>query len=247
MHRILWTLSIFGMIGFIVLQAGNRTTVANVDQELATMASVLKDEHILINEWSLYARNEMKDVKEQADQEKLAAELQAKFPNWSWEETAEGQHHSLTATSVSSGYTEKIKITASGESGHLRTYVLYEVRGHSWNRRSESFLNEEWQNRLFDIFRGNHTTFSCIKGEISDMIGSSLPNHINGLLEAFNAEEVEALEEETFISTSAYSPLFSGKLSKDHGMNLQLGLRKPDGMGGKTTVVVGTPIITIEY
>ena len=29
-------------------------------------------------------------------------------------------------------------------------------------------------------------------------------------------------------------------------MNLQLGLRK-QGMGGKTTLVVGTPIITIEY
>jgi hypothetical protein len=247
MQRILLILSIIGIIGFIVLHAGNMTTVADADQELTTMASVLMDEHILIKEWSLYSRKELKDVKTKAGQEKLAAELQDKFPHWSWEETAEGQQESLTATSVSSGYTEKIKITSSGKSGHLHTHVLYEVRGHSWDKRSESFLNEEWQNRLFDIFRGNSTTFSCIKGEINGKIGSSLPNYMNGLLEAFNAEQIEALQEDTFISTSAYSPLFSGKLNKDHGMNLQLGLRKPDGMGGKTTIVVGTPIITIEY
>ena len=29
-------------------------------------------------------------------------------------------------------------------------------------------------------------------------------------------------------------------------MNLQLGVRK-QGLGAKTTIVVGTPIITIEY
>ncbi|MEW8972031.1 MAG: YwmB family TATA-box binding protein, partial [Mesobacillus sp.] len=66
-------------------------------------------------------------------------------------------------------------------------------------------------------------------------------------LKAFQAEEVEGAEEESFISTSAVSPLFDKSLSNDHEMNMQLGLRKTDRLGAKTTLVVGTPIITIEY
>ena len=49
------------------------------------------------------------------------------------------------------------------------------------------------------------------------------------------------------MSVSAYSPLFSDSIeNKKDNMNLQIGIRS-EGMGGKTAIVVGTPIITIEY
>ena len=62
MKKISLVLSIFGIIGFIVLQAGNITTIADADQEILTLASVLQDEDILITGWSLYARESLENV-----------------------------------------------------------------------------------------------------------------------------------------------------------------------------------------
>lgn len=239
MKKIPFILSIFGIIGFIVLQAGNKTTVADADHEIKTLASVLQDENILITGWSVYARETL----EEENVEDLVKELKVQLPDWTWSH----RNGELTAVSNSSEIQEKIKIVSTDTNGPIHTYVMYEVRGQHWNKNTETFLNKNLPGTLFDIFRGNATTFSCIEGEINDKIKSALPVYKTKLLKAFQAEEVEGLEEDSFISTSAVSPLFDNSLSNDHEMNMQLGLRKTDRLGAKTTLVVGTPIITIEY
>jgi len=239
MKKIPFILSIFGIIGFIVLQAGNKTTVADANHEIKTLASVLQDENILITGWSVYARETL----EEENVDRLVRDLKTQLPNWTWE----GSNGEITAISKSAELQEKIKIVSTDTNGPIHTYVMYEVRGHYWNKNTETFLNKNLPGRIFDIFRGNATTFSCIEGEFNDKIKSALPVYKSKLLKAFKAEEVEGLEEETFISTSAVSPLFDKSLSNEHEMNMQLGLRKTERLGAKTTLVVGTPIITIEY
>ncbi|MCM3574481.1 YwmB family TATA-box binding protein [Mesobacillus subterraneus] len=239
MKKIPFILSIFGIIGFIVLQAGNKTTVADANHEIKTLASVLQDENILITGWSVYARETL----EEENVDRLVRDLKTQLPNWTWE----GSNGEITAISKSAELQEKIKIVSTDTNGPIHTYVMYEVRGRYWNKNTETFLNKNLPGRIFDIFRGNATTFSCIEGEFNDKIKSALPVYKSKLLKAFKAEEVEGLEEETFISTSAVSPLFDKSLSNEHEMNMQLGLRKTERLGAKTTLVVGTPIITIEY
>lgn len=228
-------LVVIGIISFIVFQVGNKTIVADSDQDLLTLVSVLQDEHILVKEWSLYSR----EIVESEEQDQVIADLKGHFADWSWSQ----DQQTITATSTSSNYKEEIKIVTS----QPNTYVMYEVKGQEWDNQSEAFVTKEWQDQLLAIYDGQASTFSCIKGEFGGKMDEALPVYMNGLLDAFDAEKIEALEEENFLSTSAYSSLFSGTISEDHDMNLQLGLRKPDGMGGNTTLVVGTPIITIEY
>lgn len=247
MKKLSFILSIFGIIGFIVLQAGNKTTVADAEQEIQTLASVLQDEDILITGWSLYARESLENVNGQEDVKVLVEDLKAKLPNWTWTGGDGSNHGEIIAVSKSSRLQEKIKIISTDTNGQVHTYILYEVRGQSWNKNTEAFLSKNLPSRIFDIFRGNATTFSCIEGVINDKINSALPVYKSKLLKAFNAKEIEGLEEDSFISTSAFSPLFDKSLSSEHDMNMQLGLRKTDRLGGKTTLVVGTPIITIEY
>ncbi len=232
-------LTIIGFISFIMFQVGNNTIVADSEQDLLKLVSVLQDEHILVNEWSLYSREIMENKK----QDEIVSELKDQFADWSWTESGE----EVTAISTSSNYHQEIKVVSTETNDQSSTYVMYEVKGQGWDEPSEAFVSKEWQGNLLDIFNGKPSTFSCIKGEFGDKMNEALPDYMNGLLKAFDAEEVEALEEDNFLSTSAFSPLFSGTISEDHDMNLQLGLRKPDGMGGNTTLVVGTPIITIEY
>ena len=89
--------------------------------------------------------------------------------------------------------------------------------------------------------------FSCLFSELGGNMNESVSASVTRLLQAFQAKEVETLKEKNFVSTTSYSPLFSGAIQGEtEQMNLQLGFRN-QGMGGKTTLVVGTPIITIEY
>jgi hypothetical protein len=244
MKKISFILSIFGIIGFIVLQGGNKTTVADAQQEIVTLASVFQNENILVTGWSLYARESLENKEDAKD---LVKDLQARLPNWNWTSSNDSNHGEIIATSKSSRLQEKIKIISTDINGQVNSYILYEVRGQSWDKDTLAFLNNNLPARIFDIFRGNARTFSCIEGEINDKINSALPVYKSELLKAFNAKEIEGLEEDSFISVSAFSPLFDKSLSSEHDMNMQLGLRKTDRLGAKTTLVVGTPIITIEY
>ncbi|AIE61535.1 YwmB family TATA-box binding protein [Bacillus methanolicus] len=236
-------LSFFGIIGFILLQAGNKTTVANGLQDLSAMAKILQAKNIMINEWSLYAREKM-DV---SLQEETAEKLMEQFSDWEWSTSSDAKHKEFTAISPSSMFQEKIRIVSSPENLQAPAYVIYEVKGPRWGIDAEAFLKNQFPERLTDIFRGNATIFSCIKGEFNDNIEKALPNNVKNLLHAFNGKEIEALKEDRFISLSAYSPLFTTSIKKNQDrLNLQIAVRN-EGLGGKTTVVVGTPIITIEY
>jgi hypothetical protein len=67
-------------------------------------------------------------------------------------------------------------------------------------------------------------------------------------LKAFKADSVEELSEEAFVSVTAYTEMWEDVLltQDQQRMNLQIAIRN-QGMGEKTTFVVGTPIITSEY
>ena len=65
------------------------------------------------------------------------------------------------------------------------------------------------------------------------------------LLNLFKAREVEGVQEKNFSSISAHSTLFTQTITNEE-INVQVGLRR-DGLGSKTSFVIGTPIITFEY
>ncbi|MED3549397.1 YwmB family TATA-box binding protein [Cytobacillus praedii] len=234
------------LIGFMLVNLGNKTTVADGELDLLKIASVLQDENILISEWSLHAREKM-EMLDEAEIKKYTEELQQQFPNWEWSVQSSVGHSEAVAVLKHESKTETIKILSTPIKDQYQTYVIYEVKGQGWNQKVEENLPNRIADRITDIFRGNATTFSCIKGEFNDKIDKTLPLEIKHLLAVFKAKEVEALKEDAFISSSAYSTMFSESVEAgEKEMNVQLGIRN-QGMGGKTTIVVGTPIITIEY
>ena len=84
-----------------------------------------------------------------------------------------------------------------------------------------------------DIFHGKSTIFSCIYGDVGGKMNKSVSEHVNQLLKAFQAQEIESLQEDSFISTTAYTPMFGETIqTMTNEMNLQLGVRK-QGLGAK--------------
>jgi hypothetical protein len=238
--RLFLLMFILVSILFVVL-TGNQTTNAKEDTDLLTIGNAFQTNSILLKDWSMYAREHLVDQ----DAERLAKELQQKFPDWNWNETRTNEKWEVTAVSPMTNHRKEVlQIMATHTKQPIDAYVIYSITGDKWNKDAKSFFaSKRFQNRLSTIFRKKPTLFSCMKGEVSDRIDKALPK----LMSIFHANKIEALKEDTFMSVSAFSPMFSESIeNKRNNMNLQIGIRS-EGLGAKTTVVIGTPIITIEY
>jgi nitrogen regulatory protein PII-like uncharacterized protein len=237
MKKILFVLFSLSLVSVLLLNIVSAK--GEQENDLFKMASILKDEDILINQWSLQAREKV-----ESGYRDHYADLMKQFPELEWKISQDEDKWEATAIfSKEKEVNETIRILSTG----TETYIIYEVKGTGWGNHSKEYIQETVSKTINDIFHQNVTIFSCIMGEFDDKMNEALPVYANALLTAFQAEEVEKLEENSFISTSAYTPMFNESIEGTSGaMNLQVGIRE-EGLGGKTTVVVGTPIITIEY
>ncbi|WP_180954078.1 YwmB family TATA-box binding protein [Bacillus sp. M6-12] len=234
-------------IGFVVLFIGNSTIVANNEIDILTMADHLKqDERLKLNKWSVIAREKTQIGTEQ-DFYKNVSEMKELFPafNWKVQQTAQGLKASAVHQHVEKSQLESIQILYTLTNNHAASYVLYEVKGEKWDKRQAEFISGTFQSRIKDIFQGNPTIFSCISGEMDGTIEKVFSFEMKRFLDLFSGQEVESLKEERFYSVSAHSPMFRQNLTNEN-LNLQIALRT-EGLSGKTTFVVGTPIIPFEY
>jgi len=230
----------------LALIMGSKLTEAGSDVDIIKIADVFQTEDILLEEWSFYAREHLVDLKTKREVQEYVKELQNRFPDWDWTYQEDSQKWEVTAVSpTSKHHKEMLQIMATHTNQPATTYIVYKVSGEQWNEENKSFFTtSQFKSRLTDIFRGKPTIFSCMKGSFSDNMNTDLPKTIKDLLTVFNAKEIEALEEDNFMSVSAYSQKLSDSI--ENNMNLQIGIRS-ERLGARTTVVVGTPIITIEY
>jgi hypothetical protein len=243
--KVLFSISLLVMISLIAV-LGSRLTAASGELDLIKIADAFQTEDILLEEWSFYAREHLVDLTTKKEVQEYVKELQQKFPDWNWSRSATSEKWEVTAVSpTSKHHTEMLQIMATHTKQPVNAYIVYRVSGNEWNKEMEFFFTEDQvKNRLSDIFRGNPTVFSGMKGSINDKMDKAVPTITSDLMEIFNAKEIEALKEDNFMSVSANSPRLTHSIARD--MNLQIGIRS-EGLGAKTTIVVGTPIITIEY
>ncbi|MBL4951739.1 YwmB family TATA-box binding protein [Neobacillus sp. YIM B02564] len=213
--------------------------------DLAKIGSILHHEHILLKSWSFYAREQLTGFKSEKEVQEYANRLQRRFPTWDWAIHKTAQKWEITAVSpTSQHHNEMLQIMATHTKQPINAYIIYRVSGKEWNKPAAAFFTtEDFKHKLSGIFRGKPTVFSCMEGKVSDKIESSVMKTVDALLTSFDAKEIESLKEETFLSVSAASPKFINSIGK---MNLQIGARS-EGLGVGTTIIVGTPIITIEY
>jgi TATA-box binding len=230
------------IIGLGTVLGFRQAAEASGDNDLLKIADVFQTEDIMLEEWSYYAREHLVDLKTENEVEEYVKELQASFPDWNWSRKESGEKWEVTAVSpTSKHHKEMLQIMATHTKQPIDAYIVYRVSGEEWNKEIESFFTrDQFKTRLSDIFRGKPTVFSCMKGSVNDKIDTALSH----LLDVFNATEIEALKEDNFMSVSANSPELKDTI--ENNMNLQIGIRS-ERLGAKTTVVVGTPIITIEY
>lgn len=213
------------------------------DSKISQIATGMENQKIHIDEWSLYSKKNVE--KKTINEVKLLAK-QYRHYNWKFVQDNKVYKAIGIFKNEKRNITEKLQILTTLTNDNSKSYILYEVKGmgmqKNWNK-----MNDYFKQQAFDIFHGDSTTFACVKGSIGDMMNISLYEKSNHLLKEFEASQIEQLREKNFLSISAKTTEWEDFIpTTNNEMNIQIALRT-DGLGDKTTVVVGTPIITSEY
>ncbi|XQY91666.1 YwmB family TATA-box binding protein [Metabacillus sp. HB246100] len=235
---------IMAVVIFILgLNMVNNIGAQGNDSKLELISSALEKRNIEVSEWSLYSK---KNIEKKSISE--VKQMTSQYRQYTWTFMKENEVFKAVGirNDVEKAVTEKFQIITTLTNHHSQTYMLFEVLGtkeiDNWNAMSEAIHAQ-----IFDIFQEDSAIYACMMGTVSDKMKDSLINETDIILGLFQAEPVEELTEENFLSISAKTPLWEDFIpTNEDKMNMQIALRT-DGLGGKTTVVIGTPIITSEY
>ncbi|OZM56377.1 hypothetical protein CIB95_11415 [Lottiidibacillus patelloidae] len=238
-------ISIFGM--FFSLHTFGEHSQTEVTQTATEIIEVMNQGDIEVDGWTLYARENAQKLHSEKEMQAWIAQKKEMLQSFTWTQLVKDSNgFKITATKETS-VIEKVTFIMYGQKEMFSTYIIYEVTGTKWNENIAEKVNEKINVRSMQLFEEFPVIFTCIKGNAGDRMMESLDDEARKLLVDLDAKTVESLTEEHFVSYSAYSNRFDTSISTDNtAMNVQLALRN-EGMGGKTTVIIGTPIITIEY
>ncbi|WP_062052063.1 YwmB family TATA-box binding protein [Bacillus sp. JCM 19034] len=131
------------------------------------------------------------------------------------------------------------------ESNHIITYQV-----NANDLVTEAELNKTVEKRIEELGLDNGDSYVQVRAnEVqNDMNNNSIKTKAEDWLMQLQADKVEELVEDHLISFSAYQPDWDYRLvTGDKIMNVQMALRDVEGLGTRTTVTIGTPIITTEY
>jgi len=230
-------------LSIIFCLVANHIGAAENQSKLSTIAESMENENIEISKWSLYSK---KFVENKSIQELKLMTKQYRQYTWTFKQEDDVFKAIGVYENKERDITEKLQFLATLTNDQEKSYILYEVIGtgtkSNWND-----IDTFFEQRSFDIFHENPTTYACIEGVLGDKMEGVLNQKMVQLLTEFNAKPIEELTEQDFLSVSAKTSLWEDYIpTKEDKMNIQIALRS-DGMGDKTTVVIGTPIITSEY
>lgn len=219
-------------------------------QKLEMMAEQLERHNFTLKKWTLYTRGNMgfsKDVNGYLDTVK---KLQAKMPELQWSTEpvkVRGEWKVSGSKKNHDGSVERLTVIAYPHKKQYESYFIYAVEGTLFPENGFKKTERLFYEKAEKFARKKLNYFSCISGISDDRMKFGLYNEAHELVSSFSAVPIEELQEETFVSLSAYTALWDDAITTAQDkMNLQIAVRT-DGLGGRTTVTIGTPIITSEY
>ena len=240
---VVWIVGILCLVfGFF----GNITSTANEQHQIFTLAETVEKEGGSIHNWTIHASKSYSQMTDETEWNRLVESFQHQYEQFHWDYSQKNDQSLLTGHVIKDGYSVEIRLSATPTNDTLQTYLIYEVTSQNWNKKQvSSAINEitKFWNKEFAV---QPQLFTSIEGDFSDTMVEDLSKKANQILVSLQADKIESLQEEDFVSISGYSKKLTNELSNFYNMNVQIGLRN-DGLGAKTTFVVGTPIITIEY
>jgi TATA-box binding len=206
--------------------------------QLNRFANVLNKKDISITSWNLYAR----EAKINTSVNKVYEDYKNNLKNFKW--TVKEKNKKLIGTINHTFVTERIVLTSTSDNS---SYIIYELSGTKWDQRTEKETKNLLKKSLENIFSEEPTFFTCIKGTMGGKLEGVLQGIKNDFLETFKATKIEEIKEGAFVSVSAYTEQWNDALvANGKKINLQIAIRE-NKVDESKTIIIGTPIITVEY
>ncbi len=195
-----------------------------------------------------FQKTESTSIESEAKEDTInVATSSAKIDNQQNESQSQKLDKTLAIKNKNAIQKEQIIYVAYPHKDQLKTYLIYVIEGENWEPELISDFAPSIQSKIGTMFDKNPQIFSCAKGHLGGKIDGVLYNQALNILKDFSADPIESLQEEAFVSVSAYTENWKNSIpEKNKEMNIQKALRN-QGLGASTTVVIGTPIITSEY
>jgi hypothetical protein len=245
---------IFIILGYSYLQATISHAHNTNLSEIESILELAHHEELFVQKWQLRMREGQGQIKGQDAFLQHVHNLNNQFTDWDVSDV----HMSEAEWSVSATRSlnqddsfERLSIYAYEQNGSYEIIHTYELNGTSTQALGERELHELLEERrtLFSLQDSPvYSQVTSVRAEDSEYVEPSLMEQARAMISTLGAKEIESLNEETFVSVSAYNDVWTDAIvTNGNKMNLQVALRSGDTMGSGTTVTIGTPIITTEY
>lgn len=237
MRTVTMIIFMVGVSVVLVFAGFSRTQAVSPQEQLSKMRAVLEANDAVMQDWTMTEKQEDHTVYDIHTFHALLQKLEHDIhvTDWTFENSAEG--YKATAVKNFSDYKERLVVTWIKENTTNTTFIIHEITGAKWDDSTAVMINK--------IFSQKSTIYTCIRGISSDNMEGVLLTRAKSILQGLDARPVEATQERAFVSISAYTGKWNDALTiQKEKINVQVALRNADN---KTTIVIGTPVITSEY
>lgn len=225
----------FGILaGFF---SNNEATQGN---DLGDIKELADKNNVEISSWMALSRGRIGQANDLKDMQHQIEQFMSNHDSYSWKNVLkeDNSHYVWQGKKENEhGIIESIKLKAYKSGGKYEIAVTNEANGKKLTPEQINWVSETFE---------DSKTFYSISGVMSSKNKLSLI--AEKIVEDAQAKVVEQLQEDAFVSVSAYSKVFESELmtAKQEKINLQVGLRA-DIENEEIDVTIGTPIITTEY
>ena len=214
------------------------------------MVGIIEQHNGEITQWSILAREQLPQHFSIHDLESLFQQWQQRHPTFQWKKEIDqdqGQLKMIGSKQNDSLHSvETLQLVATTNGPAVEGFILYQVDGTIWNQEMEEQIKRNINDNFPVIFQKTPTIFSCVKGYFNDKMDTVVMES-ERLKQGFQGEIIEKLEEENLVALTVKSPFFLAEMPTANGtFNMQMVLSENE-LNEKTTFVIGTPILTIEY
>ncbi|UFT98934.1 YwmB family TATA-box binding protein [Radiobacillus kanasensis] len=209
--------------------------------ELEDMIEIVQAEELGIQKWEVLMKESLSRVDYQQTLQMLQTELSS-FA-YSVEEEEKAIKYIWSNPHKAHQGTERFIMLVPKEQKH-DIQMTYVVSGTDWKKSTNTYYSNIMDNMLNVVFSEKMSKYTCLTTLSSDKINSDYFFDI--LKEKLKVQPLENMKENDFEVLSGYTPHWNSSIPITDGpMNVQVAART--GLGGKTTITIGTPIITTEY
>lgn len=214
------------------------------DNELSQITKIAVQNNINVNTWTMYIKEPIKQFTTMSDLDKSVSTFMKTEKDFTWsKKQAEKDHFKIEGKKESANLEleEKVLIIIYSQNGKYNLSITYDIKGN-WNESKWPAIFNMYKNKI-----ENYSTFYTVQGTAN--IEQSLYNEASHLLADFSGAEVQSLNENNFVSLSAYTKRWENKLplGDNQYMNLHIAYRVTSESTNKVKVTIGSPIITSEY